>query len=291
MTSLSPYLELTKPRLTLLVLATTLIGFYLASPPRDILPVALLIHTLLGSAFLGGGMNALNQYLERSIDAKMQRTINRPIPSGRVKDHDAFLFGILLVLAGVLWLYFFVNVLTSMIGILTTIVYLVLYTPLKQRTALNTFVGAIPGALPCLIGWSARQNGVDWQAWALFLILFFWQLPHFFAIAWVYKEDYGKSGLVMLTQKDPDGRMTGQRTVVSALVLFPITLLPVWAGLAGNLYLILAIVSGLFFVGSAISMHLHRMKSAKSFISLSIFYLLWLLIAMLFDRARSFYAF
>ena len=276
------YLELTKPRLTLLVLATAFLGFYMASPrPFE---TTLVLHAIVGSALIGAGINTLNQYLEHFIDAKMRRTESRPIPSGRVRPDSALIFGSLLAVAGDTYLFFFTNRLTGFLGVLIIVSYLFFYTPLKQKTAFNTLVGAIPGALPCVMGWAAAQNALPKQAWPLFLILFFWQLPHFFAIAWVYREDYANSGFKMLTLSDADGRDTGKKIILGSLLLFPMTLLPVWAGLVGNVYLGTAILSGIFFILMSMRMYKQQLAGAKKFVSLSIYYLLILIIAMVADK-------
>ena len=283
MSQFRDYLELTKPRLTLLVLATAFLGFFMASS-GPWLPT-LLAHTLLASALIGGGINALNQYLERAIDAKMKRTANRPIPAGRINPGNALLFGVALTLAGLLYLFLSTNLLTGALGLLTVITYVFFYTPLKQKTRLNTLVGAIPGALPCLMGWTASQNTLSLKAWSLFLILFFWQLPHFSAIAWVYKEDYDKSGLKMLTLKDADGRSTGKKIILGSVFLFPVTLLPVWVNLAHQIYFLTAVVAGIFFISTALWIDRQNLAGAKKFVTLSIYYLLVLIIAMVADKA------
>ncbi len=276
------YISLTKPRLTLLVLASTSLGFLMAGTGS--LPTALLFHTLLGCALIGGGINALNQYLERFIDAKMKRTANRPIPSGRLEAQHGLIFGCILTIIGVVYLFALTNALAGFLGVLTVISYVFLYTPLKQKTSLNTFVGAVAGALPCIIGWVARENALPVGAWVIFLILFFWQLPHFFAIAWVYKEDYDGSGLKMLTRQDPDGRATGLKIILSSILLFPFTLLPVWAGIGQQLYSVAAILAGTFFIFAALLLYRRRMVHAKKFVSLSIYYLLILILAMVADK-------
>lgn len=282
MNALGNYLELTKPRLTLLVLASAFLGFFMAGTGP--LNVSLLFNTLAASALLGGGVNALNQYLERGIDARMTRTQNRPIPSGRIPPKRALLFGGLLTITGILHLYASTNLLAGHLGLLTAASYLLVYTPLKQITPWNTLAGAIPGALPCMLGWAARQNALSPEAWSLFLILFFWQLPHFFAIAWVYKEDYDKSGLKMLTLRDADGSRTGKKIILSAIFLFSVTLLPVVVGLSHRIYLAAAVLSGTFFIAASLRIHRQKLAGAKKFVSFSIYYLLALIIAMAADK-------
>src|SRR5882724_10911723 len=202
------YADLTKARLTFLVVLTTLVGFYLGSSS----PVNywLMLHAVLGTALVASGASALNQLLEREHDAKMRRTKNRPLPSGRLQPTTVMVFGGVCSCAGLLWLALAVNLTTSVIGAVSLVSYLFIYTPLKRVTWLNTAVGAIPGALPPLMGWTAARGEITGEGWALFAILFFWQLPHFFAIAWIYKDEYAKAGFKMLPAIDPDGARTAQ---------------------------------------------------------------------------------
>ncbi len=287
METYQPYLALTKPRLMLLALATALLGFFMASytyARPEPLKTALLLGTLLACALIGGGINALNQYLERGIDAKMKRTENRPLPAGRIRPKQALVFGVVLTAAGLACLLVFTNRLAFFLGLLTALSYLFLYTPLKARTPLNTLAGALPGALPCLIGWTAFRGSLSAEAWSIFLILFFWQLPHFFAIAWVYRDDYKKGGLRMLTRNDPDGQSTGKKIVLTSLALLPFTLYPVWLGLGGMLYLAAALISGVYFISEALRLSDGRMAEAKKFVSLSIYYLMVLIFSMMADK-------
>lgn len=282
MSLFNAYLELTKPRLTLLVLASAALGFFMAA---DGVPDAgLLFHILFACALIGGGVNALNQYLERGVDTKMKRTQNRPIPSGRIPAAQALVFGASLCLTGIIYTFAFINPLTGFLGLLTAASYLFVYTPLKLITPWNTLAGAVPGALPSIMGWAACQNSLSKEAWVIFLILFFWQLPHFFAIAWVYKEDYDKSGLQMLTRLDTDGRKTGKKIILGALFLFPITLLPAALGSSREIYLFAAVLSGIFFMAASLRIHRQKLAGAKRFVSFSIYYLLVLIIAMAVDK-------
>ena len=281
------YFSLTKPRLTLLALMTTLLSFFMASytgPASQPFNTALLLETLLACALIGGGVSALNQYLERDIDAKMKRTENRPLPRGRILPGSVLFFGIALSAAGAACLLIFSNKLSFFLGLLTIASYLFFYTPLKPKTSLNTLAGAIPGALPCLIGWTSCRGELSPEAWSLFFILFFWQLPHFFAIAWVYREDYRKGGLRMLTHSDIDGQSTGKKIMLTSLILFPFTLYPVWLGLGGLLYLTAAAASGIYFNVQAANLHRGRMENAKSFVALSIYYLIALIFSMMADK-------
>src|SRR5438874_1662430 len=180
-TRFADFAELTKPRITLLVVITTMVGFYMGS--RGALPLAILLHTLVGTALVAGGASALNQYIERELDARMVRTRNRPLPDGRLMPNDALLFSAAISIAGTLYLLYFVNLLTAILGVLTLTAYIFVYTPLKTRTTLCTLIGAFPGAVPPLMGWAAATGSLNGAALALFAILFLWQMPHFFSIA------------------------------------------------------------------------------------------------------------
>jgi protoheme IX farnesyltransferase len=223
---LAVYADLIKARLTLLVLLTTLVGFYVGF--RGPMNYALMFHTMLGTALVASGAAALNQLLEREHDAKMRRTQNRPLPSGRLQPVTVMLFGGVTSVAGLVYLAPLVNPLTSVIGAVTLVSYVFIYTPLKRVTWLNTAVGAIPGGLPPLMGWAAARGELDGGGWALFAILAFWQMPHFFAIAWIYRDEYAKAGFQMLPNVDPDGSRTGRQSVSYALALLAVSLFPFW---------------------------------------------------------------
>jgi protoheme IX farnesyltransferase len=227
--------ELFKMRLTILVLLTTFVGFDLGW--RGPMDLGLMVHTMLGTALLAAGASALNQLLERDYDAKMRRTRDRPLPSGRITPEAALLIGGVCAGAGMLYLALTVNPLTAWLGALTLASYLLVYTPLKRVTTLNTAIGAIPGALPPLMGWTAARGEVTGEGWSLFAILFFWQLPHFLAIAWMYREDYARAGFVMLPVIDPTGARTGKQALSHTLGLLPVSLCPFLFGLAGPVYL------------------------------------------------------
>ena len=279
--SLMDYLDLTKPRLTLVALATALLGFLMGSTgPFD---YRLLLATLFGSWLVGAGANSLNQWLEKDIDAKMKRTVSRPLPSGRLGERSALIFGVLISLAGVLFLLFMVNGFTAVLGALTLLTYVLIYTPLKRKTVFNTFVGAVPGALPSLIGWAGTGR---WsvEALALFLMLYLWQLPHFMAIAWVYREDYLRSGLKVFSVYDADGKNTALGIFCYCLMLVPVSLVPTGLHMTGRLYFFTAsLVSGLFLL-AAWDLLLHRLAQAKRFVTFSIVYLLMLIIFMIADK-------
>ena len=243
------YLSLTKPRLVLLVLVTVAVGFLLGA--RGSAHPATLTATLLGTALVAGGAGALNQWLERERDGRMRRTAGRALPSGRLTPSEAVLFGCLLGLLGTLILASSANLLAATVALATLVLYVFVYTPLKPRTTLNTVVGALPGALPPVIGWGAATGRLGVEAWALFLIVFLWQFPHFLAIAWIYRADYQRAGFRMLTGRDAKGTMTGCQAVSYALALLPVGLLPATVGLAGPLYFVGALVLGLLYLGAA----------------------------------------
>jgi protoheme IX farnesyltransferase len=206
------------------------------------------LHTLLGTGLMASGTAALNQWYERSADARMARTRNRPIPSGRITPSNAFYFATALSIAGFIELWMGVNLLTGLLGLFTLLSYLFLYTPLKQRSPHSTTVGAIPGAMPPLIGYAAASGRLTWEAWILYAILFLWQFPHFYAIAWMYRDDYARAGIRMLPVVEPSGDSTARRMFLFSLVLIPFSLLPKFFAMAGNFYLFGALALGLYFL-------------------------------------------
>lgn len=277
--------DLFKARLTSLVLITTAVGFHFGS--ADGLGGATFWHAMLGTGLLAAGASALNQYWEREADARMQRTASRPLPSGEIEPGTALAVGVALSIAGMLDLTFFVNPLTGLLGMLTLASYVFVYTPLKRVTTLNTLIGAIPGALPPLMGWTAATGGLGAGGWALFTLLFFWQLPHFMAIAWIYREDYAKGGFRMLPVIDPTGSRTGTTAVRHTLALLAFSLSPVALGLAGRWYAACALILGLAFLGCAIAFaaHLSR-ESARRLFFASIIYLPVVLGVLVADKTR-----
>src|SRR2546422_830318 len=244
------YSDLFKARLTFLVLLTTLVGFYVGF--RGAVDYGLMLNTLLGTALVASGASALNQLLERQHDARMRRTEDRPLPSGRLQPDTVLIFGGISSSAGLIYLAQTVNLETSLLGAIPLASYLFVYTPLKRITTLNTAIGAIPGALPPLMGWTAAHGEINVEGWSLFALLFFWQLPHFLAIAWMHREDYAKAGFAMLPVFDADGRRTAVQTVSHTLGLLPISLCPYLFKLVGPVYLAGALVLGMFFLGQAI---------------------------------------
>ena len=277
------YLELAKPRLNLLVVATTAAGFYLASSvPLDTLRLAL---ALLGTGLVAAGASALNQWQERDIDARMRRTRTRPLPAGRLEPRHALAFGAIAVLAGIALLALRVNGLTAALACVTCVAYLAIYTPLKRVTPLNTLVGAIPGAIPPVMGWTAARGELTVEAAVLFAILFLWQMPHFLAIAWLYRDDYSAAGLQMLPGAPGGERRTGRVAAVHAAALLPVVVLPSVFGLAGSLYLAGAIVLAVGFL--AASVHLAARCDdtiARRLFRASLVFLPLLFLLMAFDR-------
>lgn len=277
--------DLVKARLTLLVLLTTLMGFFLGSPGG--VDMALCLHALFGTSLLAAGASALNQFVEREHDARMKRTASRPIPSGRMTPTSVLAFGVGISLLGLGWLWFEVNALTAFLGAMTLATYVFLYTPLKRITVFNTLVGAIPGALPPLMGWTAATGDLSVKGWALFAILFFWQLPHFMAIAWLYREEYMKAGFRMLSGQDPEGRRTAASAMRNTIALVAVSLVPFMQGVSGRMYLAVAMVLGGLFLMCAIRFALLLdAPSARRLFFASIFYLPVLLTVLVIDRTK-----
>ena len=278
-----PFVELTKPRLTSLVLVTTWLGFALAANPME--KGWLFFHTLFGTWWVAAGAAALNQYMERDRDALMRRTQTRPLPQGRIAPVAALRFGLLISIFGVAELLAFVNPLTALLALISLGSYLLWYTPLKTRTSLCTLVGAIPGAIPPMMGWAAATNRLDLPAWVLFGILFVWQLPHFLAIAWMYREDYARAGFPMLPVLDPDGHVTARMIMVYCVFMVPMSLLPLQVGLAGRSYLFGALFLGLaFFALGASTAWKRTIPHARRLLLGSVVYLPSLLSWMAFSR-------
>jgi protoheme IX farnesyltransferase len=235
------YVALTKPDVSFLVLMTTAAGFYMGARG----PIAWLhmVHVVFGTMLIAGGTAALNHYIERDSDGSMRRTASRPLPSGLLQPREALLFGVALSVAGALDLYFAAGMLAAGLGVATCLSYLLAYTPLKKRTVWATFVGAFPGAIPPMIGWVAATGSLDRGAWLLFAILFLWQFPHFYAIAWMYREDYARAGILMLPVVDREGTRTFRQIILYAAGLVGVSLLPVLLGLAGVVYFFGALVT------------------------------------------------
>lgn len=276
--------ELTKPGITRMVVITTAAGFYLGS--EGSVALGSLGHTLLGTGLVAGGTNALNQIWERDVDARMRRTQRRPLPSGRLATSTALVFAVGISMVGIVYLAFLVGRAPAVIVSLSLISYVFLYTPLKKRTTLATLVGAVPGALPILAGWAAASDELGLAAWALFGILFLWQVPHFLALAWIYREQYRDAGLANLTQVDPHGRRTGWQVVFATVGLLIVSALPSELGVTGPLYQVAALSLGAGFLGFGVAMHrsCSERRAGKLFLA-SVAYLPLLILFMFVDKA------
>jgi protoheme IX farnesyltransferase len=280
---LAAYAELTKPRITFLIVLTAAAGFALASPGR--VDYAALCSAMIGIALLSSGIATLNQYMERDLDALMRRTADRPLPSGKLLPWEALLFGAGLTVLAEIYLAVLVNPLSAVLGLTVIAGYLFAYTPLKTRTTLSTMVGAFPGAVPPLIGWAAARGSISIEAWVLFAILFLWQFPHFLAIAWMYREDYARAKILMLPVVEPDGRVTAQQIIVYTLLLLPVSLLPTVLGISGKVYLYGAIILGLLFLYSSVRAALSKSRQeARRLLLASVIYLPLLFVLMVINR-------
>lgn len=277
------YLNLTKPRITLMVVLSTLAGFVLAA--ESPLDWGLFGHLALGIAILSSGIGALNQYWERDLDKLMNRTKIRPLPKGQITPHRALIFGIVLAGIAEIYLAWFVNPLTAFWGIVALSSYLFIYTPLKTRTHWCTFIGAIPGALPPVLGWAGATNHTGIEAVVLFAIMFFWQFPHFHAIATMYREDYARAGIRMLPVVETDGRSTARQIVFYAVALLPISLLPTYLKFSGWIYFGGALVLGLYFLVASIrTARVMSREEARRLLKISVIYLPLLLGLMVLNR-------
>ncbi len=277
------YWTLTKPEVNSLVVASTLVGFYLGW--RGPLNFMLLFHTLAGTLLVASGTATLNQWYEREHDARMRRTANRPLPAGRLSPSEALWFGILLSGAGGLYLGLAVNLLASGLALLTLASYMLLYTPLKRKTPYCTLVGAFPGAMPPLIGWAAARGSLSLEAWVLYAILFFWQFPHFLSIAWMYREDYSRAGFLMLPVDDPQGRRAAWQILVTSAVLLPVSLLPTLLGQMGMMYFFGALALGLVILYcGALTARVRSKVLARRLLLASVFYLPLVFGLMIVDK-------
>jgi protoheme IX farnesyltransferase len=266
------YVDLTKPRITFLIVLTAAAGFCLGA--KGGLDYLRFTHAMIGIALLSSGIATLNQYMERGLDGLMRRTMLRPLPSGKLAPLEAFVFGAGLTVIAEVYLALLVNPLTALFGLTVIAGYLFMYTPLKTRTTLSTAVGAFPGAMPPLMGWTAATGEVTTGAWVLFAILFLWQFPHFLAIAWMYREDYGRAGIRMLPVVEPEGRITGQQIVAYTLMLLPVSLLPTLIGISGRVYFYGAIFLGSLFLVSSISAAISKSRQqARRLLLASVLYL------------------
>jgi len=252
----------------------------------DSINLTILTHAVLGTGLVAAGAASLNQFMERRLDGNMRRTSRRPLPAGELTARAAFVFGISLSVAGTIYLIHFLNMLTALLGLLTLISYLFIYTPLKTKTSLCTFVGALPGAAPVLMGWSATTNSLSLEAWALYAILFLWQFPHFYAIGWLYREDYARAGMLMLPSSDEnDERTVFEHILISTQLLFVASLFPAFIAHAGKLYFASAIILGICFYHFAYHAAQSRSKlAAKRLLHASVLYLPLLYLFMILDK-------
>lgn len=279
----SDYYELTKPRMNFLVVITTAVGFYMAA--RGNIQWPRLLHTLLGTLLTAAGASVLNQFIEREHDKRMDRTADRPLPAGRLHPLGALVFGALLGAAGTIHLALAVNALTAILGAVTLLSYIFVYTPLKRITSLNTIIGAVPGAIPPAMGVTAVTGALSPEAVALFGILFVWQMPHFLAIAILYRDDYARGGFKMLPVVDPDLSITGRQIVLYAAALVPVSLIPVQIHMAGAVYFTAAMLLGLAFLTFGISAAATKTRAdARKLFLASIVYLPLLLGFLMFDK-------
>ena len=280
---IAAYSELTKPRITFLIVVTAAAGFCLAS--KGGVNYLALLSSMLGIALLSAGIATLNQYIERDLDSLMRRTADRPLPSGKLLPGEALWFGVILTVVAEIYLAVLVNPLTALLGLIIIASYLFGYTPLKTRSTFSTLVGAFPGAMPPVVGWTAATGELSLESWILFAILFLWQFPHFLAIAWMYREDYSRAGILMLPVVEPEGRITAQQIVAYTIMLLPVSLLPAALGLSGKLYLGGALILGLLFLySSARAAFSQSRQQARRLLLASVLYLPLLFVLMVFDR-------
>ena len=280
---LAAFLELTKPRIAFMLVLTSAAGFYLGS--KGNFDFLLFINSIIGITLLAFGVATLNQFIERRTDALMERTANRPIPTGKVSPTEALVFGLILTVSAEIYLAFLVNPLTAVLGLVVIVGYVLLYTPLKTKTSASTAIGAIPGAMPPLMGWTASANEITLGAWVLFALLFLWQFPHFLAIAWMYKEQYRKAGILMLPVVEKDGKLTAIQIVTFTLMMLPISIAPFFIGVAGYVYLVGASILGIWFLITSIKTAREKsVEQARKLLLVSVLYLPVIFALMVFDH-------
>jgi protoheme IX farnesyltransferase len=280
---MKPYIELTKPRITWLILMSTGIGYFYGWDGQW--RFAELLHALIGTGLIASGTAALNQWMERVADAKMNRTKHRPLPSGRVTPAQALAWGVFLSVAGFLQLVFGVNLLTGLLGLFTLLTYLGVYTPLKRKSPHSTTIGAIPGAMPPLMGYAASAGTLGAEAWILYAILFVWQFPHFYSIAWMYRDDYARAGIRMKPVVEPDGASTARHILLTSMLLIPVSFLPAFFSMTGTFYLIGAGAIGLYILYAGFRVFADRtVLRARGVLLASVVYLPLLFGLMLLDR-------
>ncbi len=280
---LAAYFELTKPRIAFMLVLTSAAGFYLGTDTN--FDFILFINAMIGITLLAFGVATLNQVWERKTDALMERTAKRPLVVGKITFSEALIFGILQCVVAEIYLTFLVNGLTALLGLIVIVGYVLLYTPLKTRTSASTAIGAIPGALPPLMGWTSASNEITLGAWILFALLFLWQFPHFLAIAWMYREQYGKAGILMLPVIEPEGKITAKQIVIFTILLLPISLAPFFIGLAGWVYLIGASLLGIWFLSASIgAARAKTNEKARKLLLVSVIYLPLIFLLMVFNK-------
>lgn len=277
------YIELTKPRILMMQIVTLGMGVFLAIDGPA--PWGMILASMVGTVCVSAGAGALNHVMESDVDGLMERTRNRPIVAGRVSRFSATVFGIFMSIMGLAILFGFVNNLVGILSFLTLFLYLAVYTPLKRMSWLNTLVGAVPGAIPPLGGWAVVTGTLPAQAWSLFLILFIWQLPHFYAIAWIFKDDYEKGGFKMLSVLDPDGLRTARQIIMQTILLIVVSVFPIMIGMVGMIYGVGAMLLGGYFLKSGIRFYKSRsIADARGVLKASVFYLPLLLVLMIVDK-------
>jgi heme o synthase len=269
---LAAYFELTKPRIAFMLVLTSAAGFYLGA--GGAFDFALFVNSMIGITLLAFGVATLNQVWERKTDALMERTAKRPLPANKISFAEALAFGILLCVSAEIYLAVLVNLLTAVLGLVVIIGYVFLYTPLKTRTSMSTAIGALPGAMPPLMGFTSSANEITMTAWVLFAILFVWQFPHFLAIAWMYREQYAKAKILMLPVIEPEGKITARQIVIFTVLLIPISLAPYFLGFAGIIYLIGASLLGIWFLAASVSAaRAKSVEKARKLLLVSVLYL------------------
>jgi protoheme IX farnesyltransferase len=280
---IAAYVELTKPRIALMLVLTSAAGFYLGV--KEAFDFALFVNSMIGIALLAFGVATLNQCWETETDALMERTAARPLPTQTLTLSEATIFGVLLCVVAEIYLTFLVNNLTAILGLIVIIGYVLLYTPLKTRTSASTAIGAIPGAIPPLMGWTSSADEITLGAWVLFSILFLWQFPHFLAIACMYREQYAKAGILMLPVIEKDGKLTARQIVIFTIMLLPVSLAPFFIGLAGPIYLIGAIVLGIWFLWASVTAAREKsIEKSRRLLMVSVIYLPILFILMVINH-------
>ena len=280
---LAAYVELTKPRIAFMLVLTSAAGFYLGSG-QDF-NFALFINSMIGIALLAFGVATLNQYIERKTDALMKRTARRPLPLNTLTPNEALIFGTVLCAVAELYLLFLVNGLTAFLGLIVIVGYVLLYTPLKTRTSASTAIGALPGAMPPLMGWTSAADGINLGAWTLFALLFLWQFPHFLAIACMYKEEYAKAGIKMLPALEKDGKITARQIMLFTILMIPVSLAPFFIGMSGIYYLIGASLLGIWFLWASIeAARAKTIEKSRKLLLVSVLYLPILFALMVFNH-------